>query len=187
LQGSGQGVEHLGEKWHVALTEYRREIHAFEALRSRYPEEKIFLPRRVEQRRDRNRAYAISVPLISMYIFIRFDPDAKAGERWERINETKGIQGLLCGASLRPRSISDVVMTAFIKTCGANRGGMDLERVKRAFVGRLARIKPNETHGAFVGHSGMCEWSDGTDADLVIWILGSSQKLRFPVAVLEAA
>lgn len=100
--------------WYVAVTNPHKECVAIANLRLQ--KFRTFFPRIAQpvsrQRRGRN-AMELA-PLFPGYVFVSFDRDA---HRWQSINGTFGIRGLIGGEARGPACVPQATMTALFSQC----------------------------------------------------------------------
>lgn len=99
--------------WHVARTEHGRSFIAEEAIAGIGFE--VFNPKTREERQwSRGRVHETVKPVISGYIFARFDFEI---EGWQKINEQRGVVGLMLSNPEIPARISDKAMVPLFGMC----------------------------------------------------------------------
>jgi transcriptional antiterminator RfaH len=100
------------KNWHVAVTEWNKELVAERFLRSAGFEP--FNPRCSSQHMRRGRRVTVVRPYVPGYIFVRFDP---AREPWQDINRARGIRRLICNTPETPTRIRQSVMAELFERC----------------------------------------------------------------------
>lgn len=132
--------------WHVARTEPSRGLLAEQSIKSLDIE--VFLPKTREQRLwSRGRVNEVIKPLVNGYIFVNFDP---VDYGWQKINDARGVVGLIYSAPECPARIPEKEMLPLLGMC--EDGFVPVAKAKQFIfsLGSVAKI----IEGPFAGFAG---------------------------------
>lgn len=111
-------------------------------------------------------------PLFPGYVLVRFNP---LEEGWQKINGTRGVRRLMCGASERPLPIEQGAMDQLLARLST---GPLRELDWMAYFTKGTRVKIID--GPFGGLKGKVDY---TDSQYRVWVLLSLFGRQTPVAV----
>ena len=111
-------------------------------------------------------------PLFPGYLLVNFNPHS---EGWQKINGTRGVRRLMCGASERPLPIEQGAMNQLLARLS---GGPLQDLDWMAYFTKGTRVKVLD--GPFTGLSGKVNY---TDSQSRVWVLLSLFGRETPVAV----
>ena len=148
------------KRWYVISCKDREE--AIDNLGAQRFE--VFMPL-LKVRTDRGMK---AVSMFGMYIFVQFDIEA---DRWQKINNTRGVRELLCMDPETPSPVPVGVVEEMIRQEEKNGYVSELEKVFS--VGDRVEI----TSGAFEGHSGLVTFSSTKRVAILFHLLGAENKL----------
>ena len=122
--------------WHVARTEPMKSLVAERELVG--AGFNVFLPKVREQKRwSRGRTHESIKPLVNGYLFVNFDIEI---EGWQRVNEARGIVGLMYSAPETPARIPDLHMVPLLGMCVDGYVPVEEAKVFIFKVGAVVRV-----------------------------------------------
>ncbi len=126
--------------WHVARTEPMKGFQAETSLLGRGFD--VFLPKvREEKRWSRGRTHESIRPLVAGYLFINFDVDV---DGWQRVNDARGVLGLMYSAPEVPVRIPDVQLLPLLGMCTKEVSGWFVPKAEanrfKFKVGQIVRV-----------------------------------------------
>lgn len=161
---------HLGA-WYCVQSRPRMEtIAAGELERQGFG---TFLPLvalRVRRRGEPERI--VTAPAFPGYLFARFDVRA---DRWRSIHSTFGVRRLFSSEPEAPIAVPDPVIEELLRL-GFDRPIVADPVPRLIAAGSLVHIEA----GPFVGHDGVCLWSDAHRVALLLEIMGAPREVRIP-------
>lgn len=132
--------------WHVARTEPSKGLLAEQSIKALAIE--VFLPKTREERKwSRGRVNEVIKPLVNGYIFVNFDSNE---DGWQKINDARGVAGLMYSAPERPARIPEKEMLPLFGMC--EDGFVPLTKAKQFIfsLGMIAKV----IEGPFAGFAG---------------------------------
>lgn len=167
------------KRWFVVYTQAQGEERALQHLQNQ--DIRCFLPRLRKTRRHARKSDTVLVPLFPRYLFAQFDPDTC---RWRSINGTRGVVGLLMGAT-RPLPVPTGIVERLRAETGDD-GVTSLAALGLFWKGRKVRVKsgPFSDQTAEVAKV----LPSGRDRiQILLTMLGVETSMQAPAYALEIA
>ena len=177
----GSGGSHSpvfgGLRWYVAETKTGQGETANEHLLRQGFE--ICHPTLVASVKQRKQYREVLRPLFPGYVLVNFDV---MEEGWQRINGTRGVKRLICGAgSVTPLPVPQRVM---VELLARMKGGplRDTTWMSRFLPGQKVVV----TEGPLTGYTGTCQMSERDRVWILLNFLGAERAIQFNEAHVDA-
>lgn len=112
----------------------------------------------------------VSVPAFPSYLFVRFDIRA---DRWRCIHSTFGVRRLFSSEPEIPTPVPDAAIEELLRL-GFDRPIVADPVPRLIAAGSVVHIAA----GPFVGHDGVCLWSDAHRVALLLSVMGAPREVR---------
>lgn len=175
LSGSCPGPP-ANRRWHCAATHGQQEHRALSELLAQGFD--AYLPLHLDRRGEVDRI----IPMFAGYVFVGFDADS---EPWGKVQNTRGVWGLLMSAPGRPQPVPVGIVEDLIARTSARRVVDDPGTSRRhayMALGSRARV----TDGPFEGWEGVCTLSGPSRVRLLLSLFsGGAREVEFNAKVVK--